>query len=385
MGTSPGRRRRCVPLKIAHAIPLVKGTIERDDLAAVTRVVRRGGLSEGETTHRFERAFARFLGVTGGVATSSGTAALHLALAALEIGPGDEVIFPSYTCTALLHATLYVGSAPRLVDNRLDVRGADFNLAPEAVARAIGPRTKAIIVPHMFGTPADLDQLLALGLPVIEDPTQAVGARHRGRPLGSLGTAAIFSFHASKMLSTGEGGMVLARTPELLSRLRDLNDYEGNLVAMRMARDERTIRQQYRLRYNYRMTDAQAALGLNQLRKLPAFVAGRRTIARIYNKAFSDCEAQLPALGQRHERVFFRYLIQTNQDVPHLLAALRRAGIEGGRGVYPALHQYLGLPKAEFENAEAATASLLSVPLYPSLRPREISRICREVRRVLAR
>lgn len=372
-------------MKTAGTIPLVKGTIERDDLAAVTRTVRRGGLSEGETTRQFERAFSRFLGMTGGVATSSGTAALHLALAALGIGPGDEVILPSYTCTALLHATLYVGATPRLVDNRLDVRGADFNLAPEAVAEAIGPRTKAIIAPHMFGTPADLDRLLALGVPVIEDPTQAVGARYRGRPLGSFGTLAVFSFHASKMLSTGEGGMVLTRNPELLNRLRDLNDYEGNLVAMRMVRDERTIQRHYRLRYNYRMPDVAAALGLNQLRKLPAFIASRRAIARIYNKAFSDCQAELPNLGRRHERLFFRYLIQTKRDVPRLLASLRRAGIEGGRGVYPALHQYLGLPKAAFANAEAATASLLSIPLYPSLRPSHIARIRREVRRVLAR
>lgn len=372
-------------MKTASAIPLVKGTIERDDLAAVTRIVRRGGLSEGETTRRFERAFARFLSLTGGVATSSGTAALHLALAALEIGAGDEVIFPSYTCTALLHATLYVGATPRLVDNHLNAGGADFNLAPEAVAQVIGPKTKAIIVPHMFGTPADLDGVLALGVPVIEDPTQAVGARYRGRPLGSLGTLAVFSFHASKMLSTGEGGMVLTGNPELLNRIRDLNDYESNLVAMRMVRDESTIRQQYRLRYNYRMTDAQAALGLNQLRKLPAFIASRRAIAGIYNKAFSDCQVQLPALGKRDERVFFRYLVQTKRDIPHLLASFRRAGIEAGRGVYPALHQYLGLPKAAFVNAEAATASLLSIPLYPSLRPGQIARICREVHRVLAR
>lgn len=234
-------------------IPHSKPFLDRDDEIAVLDVLKSGHLVQGEKVAVFEKDVASFIGATDGVALNSGTAALHLSLVALGVGKGDEVVLPSYVCTALLNAVHYVCATPIIAD--IDPR--TFNMDAQDARNKITKRTKAIILPHMFGLPADVDAFLSLGVPVIEDCALSIGSRFNGRMAGSFGVLSVFSFYATKMLATGEGGMVVSERGDLLDRIRDLRDYDET--------------PEYAIRYNYKMTDMQAALGIRQLEKLPVF------------------------------------------------------------------------------------------------------------------
>jgi perosamine synthetase len=199
-------------------IPHSRPFIDEEDAREVQRVLLSGQLAQdGEVAH-FESRMASFVGVKGAVAVSSGAAALHLALMALKVGPGCEVIVPSYVCPAVVNAVLYTGATPVVAD----IDPGSFNLSPEDAKRRVTAKTRAVIVPHMFGLPADLDALEALGVPVVEDLALALGSRRHGRRTGGFGTLAVCSFYATKMMATGEGGMVLGSDGVLLADVRDL-------------------------------------------------------------------------------------------------------------------------------------------------------------------
>jgi perosamine synthetase len=247
-------------------IPHSRPTLGEEEVKAVAEVIKSGHIAEGEVVARFEKTFAGKMGVQHAVAVNSGTAALHLALLAMGIGPEHEVIIPSYVCTALLHAVQYVGARP--VPAEIDP--LTYNIDPDDVQKRITTRTRAIIVPHLFGAAADLDKLLKLDVPIIEDCAQAVGGTYHQKLLGTFGDIAIFSFYATKVMATGEGGMVTSKSPEIIERIRDLKTYDG--------------KEADKVRYNYKMTDVQAALGEVQLGRLDDFIEQRRKIARQYVK-----------------------------------------------------------------------------------------------------
>ncbi len=270
-------------------IPHSQPTLGEAEIKAVAAVIKSGHIAEGEVVARFEKTFAGKMGVQHAVAVSSGTAALHLALLAMGIGPEDEVIIPSYVCTALLHAVQYVGAQP--VPAEIDP--LTYNIDPDDVKKRITTRTGAIIVPHMFGVAADLDRLLKLGVPIIEDCAQAVGGTYHQKPLGTFGDAAIFSFYATKVMATGEGGMVTAKSPEIIERIRDLKTYDGKEADA--------------VRYNYKMTDVQAALGEVQLGRLEDFIEQRRKIARQYVKHLKSLSIKLPA--EIAEHIYYRFVV----------------------------------------------------------------------------
>lgn len=365
-------------------IPLVKPTIEQDDIDSIIKAAKEKKVLQGEVAREFEGEFARLIGAKGGMVTSSGTAALHLALRALDIGNGDEVIIPTYTCTALLNAVRYVNAVPRLIDCNFNVADMDFNLSAREVKKKVGKRTKAIIVPHMFGVPAAMDDLSGLNIPIIEDGTLSIGAYYKSGIVGSFGEISVFSFHASKMLASGEGGMILSKSPELLGRIRYLNSWEDEQPGLRL-KSYGDI--EYEERYNYRMSDLAASLGISQLRKLPRFIDRRIDIAGKYNEAFGGIrDIELPRVKQDRTNVFFRYLIELHQrDIPGVLTRFTQAGIEVGRGVYPPLHYYLKEDRSLYPNAERAVNSLISVPLYPSLTETEIRHIIRTTLSILQR
>ncbi len=329
-------------------------TLDEADVRAVTEVLRSGRISQGEVTRQFEEAVARVVGVRGGVATSSGTAALHLALLALGVGSSDEVILPSYTCVALLQAVRYVGAIPRLVDLEPD----GYNLSVEEVRRRITRRTRAILVPHMFGTPANIEALCGLGIPVIEDVAQALGATVRGRPVGSFGAVAVCSFYATKVITTGEGGMVLSSSELLLRRVRELRGYDG--------------RRRLQTRFNYKLTDFQAALGLSQLRKLPELLDRRRQLAARYTERVQALGLRPPTVRPGSASIYYRYVVEVS-DAARTREALQTHGVETSPPVFWPLHRYLGL--AGFPRTERAYRTALSLPLYPSLREEEVNRI----------
>ncbi|MGC8667772.1 MAG: DegT/DnrJ/EryC1/StrS family aminotransferase [Chthonomonadales bacterium] len=315
-----------------------------DDLEVAAREITASGMiGPGRHVERFEAEMALLHNAPGAVATNSGTSALHLALLALDLGPGDEIILPSYVCTAVLNAVRYVGAQPVLADIREDT----FNIDPADVRRRITARTRAIIVPHMFGVPADVPALQEFGLPLIEDCAQSLGASIGNALTGSLGDFAVFSFYATKVITTGEGGMVLAQRPEIVERMRDLRDY-----------DEKS---DYVPRYNYHMSNLAAAIGYRQLRRLPDFVNRRRSLARLYGERLAEGSWRLP---EHHVgSIFYRYVVQVDH-LEETIEALAEAGIQAKRPVFEPLHHFIG---GDLPVTEHVYQSALSLPLYPAL------------------
>ena len=346
-------------------IPHSKPTIDSDDINAVARVLKSCQLGQGLMVEKFETAFKQFIDMDRAVATNSGTAALHLALLAMGIGCEDEVVMPSYVCTAILNAVNYVGAIPRLADINL----GDFNINVQDVKRKITQKTKAIIIPHLFGAPADMDDFLRLGIPTIEDCAQSIGALYKGKKTGSFGDISIFSFYATKMMTTGEGGMALTRSERLYKKMQNLRDYDE--------------KENYEIRYNYKMTGFQAALGLSQLSKLPFFLARRRQIASIYNDKFNSHNVELPIIKEDRNHIFYRYAIRVHSDINSVFQRLRQNGVEVKSPVYQPLHRYLGLDSRDFPNTEEVANSVISIPIYPSLSDDEVGVISDAICRVI--
>jgi perosamine synthetase len=334
-------------------IPHSRPTLGEAEIQAVTEVIRSGHIAEGQVVQRFEEAFAQKMGVEHAVATSSGTAALHLALLAMDIGPGDEVIIPSYVCAALLHAVQYVGARP--VPAEIDP--STFNIDPADVQKRITPRTRALIVPHMFGLAADLNELLKMDVPIIEDCAQAVGGTYRQKPLGSFGDIAVFSFYATKVMATGEGGMITANSPDIIEHIRDLKIYDNKDAD--------------KVRYNYKMTDVQAALGEVQLERLDGLIETRRKIAFQYLDTMKSLEIDLPSKDEGH--IYFRFVIGVDPDCGWHLQKLGQKGIGCARPVFLPIHRHLKIDG--YPVTDKAWERSLSVPIYPSLSTAEIEQV----------
>jgi dTDP-4-amino-4,6-dideoxygalactose transaminase len=304
-----------------------------------------------------------FLDMPSGVAVSSGTAALHLALLGLGIGRGDEVILPSYVCVAPLHAVEYVGATPRLAD----IEPTSFNIDPSDVRRRITRRTRAIIVPHLFGLPADLDELLQLGIPIIEDCAQAIGARYRNRPVGTFGALSVLSFYATKLFTTGEGGMVIGRDRRVLARIRDLRDYDE--------------RRQHKTRFNYKLTDFQAALGRSQLRRLSTMLARRSALAERYRRHWATLPIRVPAADGKRTHIYHRFVISCPTAAARVARRLSAMGVTARSPIFRPIHRTLGLEG--FPGTDHAFRHALSLPLYPTLTAREAEVVMRALSRAI--
>jgi len=339
-----------------------KIVLEEEDLTSVIKVLRSGLLVQGKHVSSLEHNIASFIGVNHAVAVSSGTAALHLSLLSLGIGDGCEVIIPSYVCTALLNAIKYVRATPVLVD----IDSGTYNIKVESIKRAINNRTRAIIVPHMFGLPADIDSIVSLGIPVIEDCAQCVGAKLKGRYAGSFGLLSIFSFYATKMLGAGEGGMVLSNDRDLIETMRDLRDYDE--------------KETYTVRYNYKLTDIQAALAESQLQKLPSFIEKRKEIARVYNDGLKGLRVSLPVVPEGREHIYYRYVIIPENPLK-FMEEMRRRGIQCRRPVFKSLHRYLKL--AGYPITDDVWEKAVSIPIYPFLKEEEVHGIVDAIKEII--
>ncbi len=336
--------------------------LDEEDLAGVIKVLRSGMLVQGNVVLSLEKKFSSFIGVNHAVAVSSGTAALHLSLLSLGIGDGSEVIIPSYVCTALLNAIHYVRANPVLVDIEPDT----YNIKVENIKKVINDKTKAIIVPHMFGLPADIQSIVSLGIPVIEDCAHSVGAKFNGKNTGSFGILSIFSFYATKMLGAGEGGMVLSNDLDLIETIRDLRDY-----------DEKKT---YTVRYNYKMTDIQASLCESQLKKLPSFIEKRKEIARVYNDGLEGLRVSLPVVPEGREHIYYRYVIIPENPLK-FMEDMRKKGIECRRPVFKPLHRYLKL--SGYPMTDDVWEKAVSIPIYPSLKREEVHLIVNAIKTIL--
>lgn len=344
-------------------IPHSRPTVSEEDAQAVARVIRDGQLAQGPEVAAFETEVADRVGVPAAAAVSSGTAALELALRALDLGPGAEVIVPTYVCDALHHAVTRSGAVAVLAD----ADPATLTLSPIGAKRRLTRRTRGIVVPHAFGLAVDLAPFEALGVPVIEDCAQALGARIGARPAGALGRLAVCSFYATKLLTTGEGGMVLG-PPDLVARVRDLRDYDerADLVP----------------RLNAKLTDMQAALGRSQLRRLDTFVARRRAIAAEYRRRLAGAGCRVPVdVGARH--VYHRFVVEVEAPVPSLMEALGALGVTARRPVFRPLHRALGFDG--YPEADRLWDRCLSLPCYPSLTDDEVTAVAAAFLRALGR
>lgn len=322
-------------------IPHSRPWITDADVAAVTAVLRSGRLATGETRARFERAVAEGLGLDGpGVATASGRAAVASALRALEIGRGDEVIVPTYGCMSLAQAVAAVGATPVPCD-----AGPGWLMTPASVAPHVTPRTRAVVVAHLYGFFADTAACADLGVPVIEDFAQALPRPGERTVIGDIG---ICSFHPTKCLTTGEGGMVLCRRPDLARRVR-----EAVLAPM---------------------SDLAAALGLAQWERYPEAVARRRDQARRYRRAF---EATYPDALARHTQVdgpCYRFPISLPGGLPSCEAGFASRGVTVRRGVDHLVHRLLGAADGPFRCAVDLFETTVSLPIYPALGEEDLER-----------
>ena len=292
---------------MSQEIPLSSPDITEAEIAAVTAVLRTPRLSLGPELHAFESALAEFHGLPHAIAVSSGTAGLHLSLLTLNIGPGDEVIIPSFTFVAVANTVLQVGATPVFVD----IDPVTLNLNPELVEKAITPRTRALIVVHTFGVPADMDALCSIAarhqLLMIEDACEAIGATYRGQRVGTFGDLAVLAFYPNKQITTGEGGAVLSRDPQHAARLRTLRN-QGRAGSEWHAYQEPG--------YNYRLSELACALGRVQLTRIHEILDLRRAVAQRYDRLLSDLPGlQIPKLSYSDREIsWFVYVVRLTDD-----------------------------------------------------------------------
>lgn len=363
-------------------IPVSDPRLDGNELRYLTQCIQSNWISSaGRFVREFEDSFAYLMGCQYGVACSNGTTSLHLALVTFGLEPGDEVILPTFTMIATANAVRYTGATPVLVDSERDTWNPDTT----QIEKAITPRTKGIVVVHTYGHPVDMDPVMALaerrGLWVLEDAAEAHGATYRDRAVGSIGTAASFSFYANKIITTGEGGMVTTNDPEIARLGRRLRDHAFS--------DERHFWHKY-LGFNYRMTNMQAAVGLAQCERLEEFVQIRRENAARYSARLK----RIPGLSLPVERpwaknVYWMYGVVVEDEFgisrDELRQRLARRGIETRTFFIPIHLQpiyYETFRGQRFPVAEELCQRGLYLPSGATLTEAEVAYVCQAVAEV---
>jgi perosamine synthetase len=357
-------------------IPVMRPWLGKEEAEAAAEAVASGWVAQGPRVQRFEEAFAAAIGAPHAVAVSSCTTALHLAMIVAGIGPGDKVVVPSLSFIATANAVRYVGAEPVFADVDLSTQ----NLTPQTVEPHLTGRTRAVILVDQAGIPADLDAMRALcdplGVTVIEDAACAAGSTYHGRPAGAGAMLSAFSFHPRKLLTTGEGGMVVTPDGPTAARLRRLREHGMDISAADRHRSQQPVIERYtEVGFNYRMTDIQAAIGLVQLRKLPEMVARRRALAQRYQEMLSGIPdlqtATDPPCGETNFQSFWVLLPEAfpigRDDLMRLFAD---AGISVRRGIMAAhLEPAYSATEARLPVTERLTKHSLILPLFHDMTP----------------
>ena len=351
-------------------IPMAKPLIGEEEKQEVLRVLDSGMIAQGREVQALEEAFAAVIGVRHAIATSNGTTALHTALLAHGIGPGDEVITTPFTFIASANAILYCGARPVFIDIEPD----SYNLDPAQIRAAITPRTRAILPVHLYGNPAAMPEIAAIaeqyGLAVIEDACQAHGAAIAGRRVGAFGTGC-FSFYPTKNITTAEGGMITTDDDRVADQARLIRGHG--------------MRQRYyheMLGYNYRMTDVHAAIGVAQLPKLPEFTRRRQANAAFLSAHLPADKLALPQTRPGYEHVYHQYTVRVLPplDRDAFREALTAAGV-GSEVYYPVpvhrqeVYRQLGYGDQRLPVAEMASRQVLSLPVHPALTAQDLETI----------
>ena len=372
-------------------LPYGRQTLTETDVAAATEVLRSDWLTTGPKVAAFEEAIADYVDARHAVSFSSGTAALHAAVLAAGLKPGDEAITTPLTFCATANAALYGGGTPVFAD----VRDETLTIDPKEVERRITPRTKVLLPVDYAGQPADLDALLALAdrhkLLIIEDAAHALGAKYRSRMVGSISHMSVFSFHAVKHLTTGEGGMVTTNNGEFAQRLREVRNHGIDSDARARQADGQWHYEMTTLGFNYRLTDIACALGLAQLPRLPANLARRRAIAARYEKALATVSSlALPIVEADVTSAWHLYPVRvdTSIDRAEVFNALRAEGLGVNVHYIPVhLHPYyrsrFGYRGGEFPIAETASGRLISLPMFHGMTDEDVDDVILAVEKVM--
>ncbi|MET9018399.1 DegT/DnrJ/EryC1/StrS family aminotransferase [Actinopolymorpha sp. NPDC004070] len=365
---------------------MIRPVLGDEEAAAVAEVVRSGWVAQGPRVAAFEEAFADRMGAAYGVATSSCTTALHLALLLAGVGPGDHVVVPSLSFIATANAARYVGAEPVFAD----VDPTTGNLTGKTVEAVLTERTRAVIAVDQAGVPVDLDELRAVcdprGIPVVEDAACAAGSNYRDRPVGAGAELAAWSFHPRKLLTTGEGGMLTLASEEIARRARRLREHGMSVSAAdRHASGKVVIEEYLETGYNFRMTDLQAALGLVQLTRLTEVVQRRRDLAARYQRLLADVPGVLTVRDPLYGRTNYQsFWIVLPEDFPvgrdALLERLLAAGISGRRGIMaahrePAYSTSTSGRAADLPVTDRLTTRSLILPLFHEMTEEEQDRV----------
>ncbi len=370
-------------MTVKKRIPVAGAVFTEAEAEAVYEVARSGWVTMGPKVEAFEEAFARYVGARHAVAMFNGTVTLHAALAALGIGPGDEVVVPTLTYISTANVVLYQGAVLRLCECDPET----YNVRREDLERVVGPRTKAIITVDMNGLPIDYDPIVALaaerGIAVIGDSAESLGAVYRGAPIGSQATLHSFSFFGNKNITTGEGGMVVTDRDDLAAELRILRNQgqEGRYNHTRLG-------------FNYRMTEMQAALGLVQLDSLEARMAEKERIVSRYNDRFAGSELvstpTVPAYVDRHAWYMYAPAFPASVDRDAVVKTLDEEGIET-RQSFPPVHiqpyyvERFGFDRDDFPVSLGAWSRLINLPISPDLSDEDAERVAEATLRAAER
>jgi len=378
-----------------HWVPFHRPEITEDEIQSVVATLRSGWLTTGPKVKRFEEQFAGYLGCRHAVAVNSGTAALHLALDAVGIKEGDEVIVPTMTFAATAEVVFYLKAKPVLVDCRPDT----LNIDPEQIENAITSKTRAIIPVHFGGQPCEMDRILEIArqykVKVIEDAAHALPASYRDKKVGAIGDITCFSFYATKTITTGEGGMATTENSEWAERMRMMSLHGISHDAWkRYTKEGSWYYEILHPGFKYNLTDIAAAIGIEQLKKCDEFRKAREKIAKIYDRSFADLEEiQTPVRRSGTEHAWHLYVIELNLD--HLqitrnqfIDALREEQIGTSVHFIPLhLHPYyrdkFGYHPSDFPNASSAFERIVSLPIYPRMTEADVESVIGAVRKIV--
>jgi perosamine synthetase len=346
-------------------VPHNRPSYDSQEINATRATIKSRYIAQGQKVLELEDSIAKNINKKYGVAVSSGTAALTVALKVLGISAGDEVLIPTYTCAALWHAVKAVNGIPILTD----IEPIYYNMSPEEIQRKASPRTKAIIFPHMFGQPGRIREILDLGIPVIEDIAQAYGATIDNQPVGAFGHITVISFYTTKVIGGGEGGMVLTDNQSLAEQMKDMREYDE--------------KEDLNPRFNLKMSDLHAAIALEQLKKFPDFLTKRQSICQSYIP-FINPFIKIPVSDRNHKPNLYRCLaVHPKKSADEIIQLGQDFEITLRKPIFRPLHHYLHL--RDFPVAEEAWHRHFSIPLFPDMDEGEIEKVTKFLKKLVER